>query len=410
MASIETRFLPHETMSLRLVDGKYPDLKPYEIVLEEGFSTLYKATLTVLTKTPHTHEDLVKDLLDQKASVILMQLLDKRADFRRRYLHGIVTCVETCGGFSSGAEGACYRYRLTLEPELSRLRFTRIASQPFYKTTPFDIIEKIADKHHLSVSLPERLLDKGAYCTSSMFEQSGSSDLDFLFDILGMYGISFSFVHRACAYEALGQTDLVFSEGKTMPVTDIAYSDGRALPSIEQFDFLHLEDGAINLWKMDSWRMRSAIGVDGIRLVGNDGWKEGATKDGSRCVAFAGMFHPYDKGTDGAAIDDDIGQILKARYQALQLAKTAWSGEAGNLLLRPGCVLELKHYYGPADEKNTIVTQVCSSRLVLRTLWPADMALPPENEGDAEAVEVKALCMDYGKDAADKRFVALEGS
>jgi uncharacterized protein involved in type VI secretion and phage assembly len=112
-------------MLLRLAGKTYIDFYPYELFLEEGISRVHKAELTVLTKEPHTQEELLS-ILDKSASLTVSQSLGTVS--RSRYLHGIVTGIKSMGVFSNGKQNDCYSHILTIEGEFARLRFNRAAA------------------------------------------------------------------------------------------------------------------------------------------------------------------------------------------------------------------------------------------------------------------------------------------
>jgi hypothetical protein len=392
-------------LSLRLVNNGYTDFYPYELEFEEGFSKLYKGRLMVLSHKARAHEELVKDLLDQRVTVSVAQRLADGVTYRKRYIHGIISGVESRGVYSTGSLNGertdCYRYVLTLESELSRLRYTRVNSKPYYRKNPVDIIAEITGKHGIEALLPENALSRD-YSGKLMFDQSDISDWEFLLGILYMYGITFSYRHGRVNGEGLGRAELIFSDGYVLPVSDVDYSDRRGALKAERFDFLK-SDEANDIWKMDSWSMRDGIGVDGIRLIGNREWEAGKTGEGSRYLSYSRMFHGYDNGAGSGEVDKDVKKILSARYRTFELEKRTWKAGAGNLLLTPGRLLELSSYNGK-DDRALITARVNGARLKIRTAWPRTMALPPEHEGEEEFLELEGLCMDYGKNVPDKRL------
>jgi hypothetical protein len=385
--------------TLRLVDNLYPDLKPYEVTLEEGFSVPWRANLTVLSATRHSHTELVEKLLDQKASLTIAQRLPDKNTFRKRYLHGIVTAVKSLGVFSATSTGKkdCFSWILKIESELSRLRYTRETSRSYYRKTPADVIEELARKHDINIRIPQNLLNRSDFGSNLNFEQVEMTDFDFFLNMLYMYGISYTSVHEKAA--GLGQGELVFFGGESLPVTPLEYTDNRKVPEMEEFDFLSSNEAA-GVWKMAAWSMEDTIGVDSVAILGGDGQRVGK---GKNCFSYGPLFHGYDVKVASEEVRDDVKRILEARFRILELEKTRWRGEAGTLVLRPGCVVNLSHFYG-AQDKEAITAKITRARLEARTLWPQDLAVPPERAAEKESLKAEVLAMNYGKTLANKRF------
>jgi hypothetical protein len=275
---------------------------------------------------------------------------------------------------------------------------------------PADIFEAILGKYKLKAVIQEDYLSRRVFGKNLMFDQSGTSDLDFLKGIAELYGISFTFTHPEVTEGALGEAELYFSEGKKFPLSSIVYSDNRTESPIAAFDFLSAAEGQ-SIWKMDSWDMTAAIGFDGSRLnasypnanYGSDQWKWGKTSEGDRYVLQDRLFHGYDRRAETGEIDDDIAMILAARQRAAEIGKSSWKGGAANLALRPGLILELSHFYGTKD-RDRITALVTGTRLHHRSVWPANLAVRLEGSG-GEIGEVLCECIDWGS-GAEKRFCA----
>jgi uncharacterized protein involved in type VI secretion and phage assembly len=77
-------------LALHLAGGACADLYPWDLVLEEGFSRLYRGELTVLSAKKHTMEEL-SGLLDKGISLIITQILGDAKTRRTRSFHGIVS-------------------------------------------------------------------------------------------------------------------------------------------------------------------------------------------------------------------------------------------------------------------------------------------------------------------------------
>ncbi|MDR2444513.1 MAG: hypothetical protein LBD44_01055 [Spirochaetaceae bacterium] len=393
------------SMMMYLAGGACADFIPWDLTLEEGFSRLYRGELTVLSETKHGMEDL-SGLLDKGISLTMTQKAGLDTDvLRTRYLHGIVTEVRSAGVFSNGKAKDCYSYVLVIEPELARLRFTRLTA-PYYRMNPLSIFEAILNKYKLTARIEQGFVSRAKYGGNLLFDQSETSDMDFLTGIAGIYGISLVFTHQKKPPNTLGVTDLYFSDGGKFPRSDISYSDKREEPPVENFVFLGASG---NAWKMDRWTMTETIGFEGNRLgasypnvnYGSDEWKWGKTGAGDRYANYGRLFHSYEPQTAHDEVDRDIKLILEVRRRVAEQAKARWTAEAANLVLRPGLILELRHFYGMKD-RELITALVTGITLHHRARWPENLAVRMEEAGE-EMTQVGADCMDWGS-SAEKRF------
>lgn len=393
-------------LTLYFAGGVFQDLYPYELELEEGISRLYRGRLMSLSIKSHTREEL-SELLDRKVTLSLSQRLGEGTIYRTRWLHGIVSAVESRGVISDGAKQDCYLTVLTIEPELARLGFTR-HTESFYRVNPVDIAEKLLVRYGLKGNFAGNYINRRKYGPHLMFEERNESCLDFLNRIMGLYGLSYTFCHPKTANSQLNDTGLYFSDGERYPVSDVVYSDKRTVPAVQRFDFLSKDEGQ-SLWKMDGWRLEDRIGVNGLSLSsaypessrGNSEWYRGTVGEKERCYSYIGQFHGYERATPEAEIDEDVKLILDARYLVLRLAKSHWEGETKNLGLVPGLLFELSHFDGRQD-KSSLTALVTGTNLRVRTVWPPDLAAPPE-VAEGEYVNVRAVCTNFGKDS-QKRF------
>jgi uncharacterized protein involved in type VI secretion and phage assembly len=394
-------------LTMYLAGGACEDFYPWDLVLEEGFSRLYRGELTVLSKTKHNMEDL-SGLLDRGISLTLSQRIGGNTDvLRTRYFHGIVTGVRSAGIFISSQTGisSCFSYVLTIEPELARLQFTRLTA-PYYRMNPPDIFAAILAKYNIGAVIDQRYISKAFYGSHLLFDQSETSDLDFIQSIAALYGISYTFAHPAVEAATLGAPALYFSDGFLFPLSALAYSGEREEPATVSFDFLGAKESE-SVWKMETWNMAKTIGIDGVALkalypnanYSSDSWKMGKTAAGDRSVTYNRLFHGYDRHALTGEVDADISLILEVRQMVALQAKTRWTCGAGNLALRPALILELEHFYGSTD--NEIITALVTGiRLHHRVLWPSDLAVRPEGSEAGEVTEVTADCIDWGAAAA----------
>jgi hypothetical protein len=393
--------------SLRFAGGGFEDLYPYELSLEEGFSRPYRGKLSVISGKLHTREDL-SELLDKKVSLNISQRLGDEKTYRTRWVHGIVTAVESHGVFISTKLQDAYWYVLVIEPEFARLRYTR-NTESFYKVNPVDIIEKLLNRYGVKGDFSKDYLDRRKYGQKLMFEQVETPALDFIQHLLYLYGLSYTFCHPKAQGAQLGETKLYFTDGERFPHSDIAYSDNRKIPDTIAFDFLSKDEGQ-SVWKMGGWRQTDRIGTDGLELTasypetgkGNHDWRRGSVNEKDRFHNYNRMFHGYFREAGEKEIDDDLKLILDARYRSMELAKTSWEGDAENLSLLPGVMLDLSHFYGTRNSEK-LTALVTGIRLRARTVWPPTLAVVPGVAAEGELVSVQAECIDFGKNSA-KRF------
>ncbi len=395
-------------LSLKISGGGYDDLVPYELVLEEGFSLVYRAELTVLTESLHPQKDL-KELLDRGVSLGISQRISGGQVLRSRYLHGIITGVVSPGLVSSGEKANCYRHIITIESELARLRYTRF-THPYYKKTPPDIIEEILVKYQIRGQFADSYVDRSSYSRNLQFDQLNVSDLDFIYYLMDLYGFSWTFIHGPVSKSGLGNAELHFTEGNRFPPPAYEYSDKRKIPDIERFDFVNYDEKQ-SLWKLDGWHMGNTIGVDGLEIIaaypeanfGSREWRWGDDQPGKRCYSYGSLFHGYEQRTKPAEIDGDIKKIIDARRISFLLAREKWNGRAGNIIIMPGLIFELGHFYGSRDP-DRFTALVTESRLHIRALWPGNMPRPDTETGELAEVEFGAA--DWGRDSV-KRFCGI---
>ncbi|MFP3040545.1 phage late control D family protein [Treponema primitia] len=393
-------------LAMKIAGGGYDDFFPYELTLEEGFSRVSRGELTVITKTCRSQKDLAS-LLERQVSLQINQPIAGGLVTRSRRFHSIITGVASPGVVSGGESSPCYRHIITIESEFALLRSTRL-SYPFYRKTPADIIEEILARYRIRGQFAETYFNRSGYSKNLKFDQAGESDLDFIRHVMNLYGISWTFVHGP-APQGIGTAELFFTEGNKFPPPFYEYSDKRKIPGIEQFDFINYNEGG-NLWKMDSWRMENTLGVDGMELnasypefnYGSKEWRWGDIGPGKRYHSRSSLFHGYEQHTPPAEIDRDLKQILEGQRLALALEKQTWSGGAENILLMPGLVFELGHFYGSKD-KGLLGVLVIASHLHVRSLWPKDMASPPVDAETGELVQVEFNAADWGRDS-EKRY------
>ena len=397
-------------LSLKIAGGGYDDFFPYELHLEEGFSRVYRAQLTVFTKTRREQKDL-RELLERNITLGISQRIAGSQALRQRYLHGLITSVASLGVVSRGGGADCYRHVITIESALARLSHTRLTC-PYYKKTPPEIVTEILSRYEIPGDFSDKYVDCPSFSANLMFEQVDISDLGFIHHLLDFYGILWTFVHGKVAEGSLGTAELNFTEGFQFPQPVYEYSDKRKIGEVEQFDFLDYNE-AKNIWKMDTWTMDSGIGVEGLEVsapypqavYGSQEWRWGNVKPGKRYHNYNTLFHGYERKTPQEEIDADIKRTIEAKRIALYAEKEIWKGSAENTALMPGLIFELRHFQGAKDNA-AISALVTDSRLHVRSVWPRDMAAPPAGPEPGELAQAEFSAVDWGKDS-EKRFCRI---
>ena len=399
-------------LSLKIAGGDFDDFYPYEIKLEEGFSRVCQARITVFTQTRREHKHL-RELLERNMSLTVSQRLAGGLVSRQRYAHGIITGIENSGVVSrgdgaTGRGGDCFRHVITMESEIARLSHTRL-SCPWYRITPPDIIEEILSRYGMKGEFSDECVNRSSFSKNMKLDQVDMSDIDFIRRVMDMYGISWTFVHGKASASGLGTAELHFSEGSRFPPPFYEYSDKRKIPEIEQFDFLDYDEGR-NIWKMDDWRMQGCIGVDGLEIsasypqagYGSREWRWGDTGPGKRYYYYNSLFHGYERGTPHEEIDADIQRMIEARRLAFAGEKENWKGWTKNIMPAPGLIFRLSHFQGLKDGA-AITALVTDSVLHVRSLWPRDMVSPPAGEEPGELARTEFSAVNWGNESG-KRF------
>jgi hypothetical protein len=340
-------------------------------------------------------------------SISVSQRVGQTDLLRTRYLHGIVSGVCCNGIFFNGKESYS-SYVFTVESLLARLTRNR-CNGSYYKKSVIDVISELLSPYEINPNFSDDYIKINDYSKNGRFEQTGSSDYDFLQSLLPMYGISYTFVHPEMPEKALSTAELFFSCGDRFPLPLIKYSDGLPADETPAFDFLKADDSQ-NIGKMDSLRIEQKSGKTGLvfnttypaKSYGNAEWKRGQTEIKEKVVNYTSLFHAFEPNTTDEEVNSAVNLMLDARYRNFELENENWTGSASNLVLVPGTVFELSHFYGASDNKN-ITGLVTASNLHVRSVWPQDIAVNPEAAKSGELSEVKFNCINYAG-GTNRRF------
>ena len=399
------------SLSLKIAGDGYEDFYPYELTLEEGVSRVYRAELTVFSKTRRERKNM-QELLERNASLTISQYLAGGLVTRNRYLHGIITGMENLGVAGRGDSKSCFRHKIIVESELARLRHTSL-NYSWYRKTPPLIIEEIISRYGIRGEFSDKYINLSTFSSNLMFEQTNISDLDFIRRIMNLYGISWIFTHGKVSQNGLGTAGLHFSEGSRFPQPLYEYSDKRNISETERFKFLNYNEGQ-NVWKIDDWRMESRIGVDGMKVTalypeadrGSPEWQWGSVEPGKRYRNYDSLFHGYERGTPPGNIDADMKRIIEAQRLVFTGEQENCIGVTENILSMPGLIMEIGDYYGSggaAKAADAITVLVTDLTLHVRAKWPRDFVPPPADGEPAELARVEFSAKDWSR-GSEKRF------
>ena len=216
--------------------GALGDLVVCGMKLREGLSEPYRAEVTAFSEQPRTPAKLRDEALGRRVSLRIVQDVEKEGTVTR-YLCGIVTSVAHLGAKIQDAEVVSFcgtqkrrlsSYRLTIEPQLAELAFTR-RTLDYPDTTPLGVIKAVLGRNRISYSADGQYLDAEEYSGKVRFVQRDETDLAFIHRVMARYGISYTFTHAG-----KGSEQMVLSSGNDYPVPSAlafqgleGYSDGK---------------------------------------------------------------------------------------------------------------------------------------------------------------------------------------
>ena len=169
--------------------------------LREGLSEPYRAEVTAFSEQPRTPAKLREEALGRRVSLRIVQDVEKEGTVTR-YLCGIVTSVAHLGAKIQDAEVVSFcgtqkrrlsSYRLTIEPQLAQLAFTR-RTLDYPDTTPLGVIKAVLGRNRISFDAGQ-YLDPEEYSGKVRFVQRDETDLAFIHRVMARYGISYTFTH-----------------------------------------------------------------------------------------------------------------------------------------------------------------------------------------------------------------------
>ncbi|HEY8100066.1 MAG TPA: type VI secretion system tip protein TssI/VgrG [Burkholderiaceae bacterium] len=175
---------------------------------DEGLSQSYHFEITVLSTDAHLD---LKQLLGQPA-LLEIQTQHSRDDLRP--IHGHITAFELLS-----ADGGFARYRLTLQPWTTFLRY-RFDSYVWQSKTTLDIVAEIFGDYQgqgkLAPAWRIAVADPSKYAVRDVCTQFEESDWEFVERLLAEEGLFYWFEHTGDTHgEALGTHTLVISDNNT---------------------------------------------------------------------------------------------------------------------------------------------------------------------------------------------------
>ncbi len=397
-------------LNITFPENKFEDFYVYDLNVTEEISELFEAKVTVLSDVSYSYETLI-EALSLNVTLNISQTLEDGKTTRQRSLSGIVTSISHGGVFFSQDKKDCYSYQLTIEPELSKLKYV-MRKTPYNRMNVLDVIMEALKSYNLEGFFSEEYISHKNYTKLCLFNQSHETDYDFLKRLLGMYGLSFVFCHEPARPKSLSKSSLYFSFGASYPVAaKVAYSDKRQEPAVSRFNFrTSLESQS--LWSLDKLKLNKKIGVDGVVLqetypnsnIGGTHWKVGLTEKEDRKVVFTNHFHAYVREIPKETVDTDVLEILTAQHRAFEIEKEIWQGEGNNLLLTPTRLIQVESFYAQRD-KNILLLMLFQSKLYCRAKWPQSLSVSPQGQEQADSEEIKVTFkgMNYKTEGA-RRF------
>jgi uncharacterized protein involved in type VI secretion and phage assembly len=275
-------------------------------------------------------------------------------------------------------------------------------TRSFYGKSPLDIIRDIlaeygikgASKVDFSSCITSSLADfsaKGADSSKLLFEQVGQSDQNFIESLMAMYGFTFLFTHPSGKAGERVDPILYLSTGDKYPALPLTIGD--SVKSVDKpRDFkVSLEVDSADRMTLDSFSMKNQLNTDRVILSapypnggsGNPNWKQGDANS-AYFANYSNMFHAYVRDTSATVINKDVEIILKAAQAAFDTRKTVYSGEARNILLVPGLLLNV---HGVGD--TAVPARIVSSALTAQTEWNNSNGRAPGVESDSSEGRVE---------------------
>ena len=363
------------------VDGKASDgFLVRRLSLKEGICLIPTAELVLCTKGDAIRMDELETYVE-KAAALEISRTDAATERRTtRWFAGMVTSVEGCGVVAQSRSGEIFEYRMTIQPRLVNLCYSR-SGRNFIQMTAMEAVRTILkgfDVQYQDGGLPESANLK------QDFFQRHESDYAFLMRILASCGLSY-------AFRTPDQTGRVtppmmhVGTGNALPAASDFLCDGKAvLPSAFSCAALRTEG---DYCRMDSWRMRKSIGVDSIEVgftnrAGADVRGAAGTGDVRRMRMDEALFSDSKQG--------EIDRLVEEHLRKMRVPTAGWTGTTQCLEALPGNLLKVNHFYG----RNS--TEVIEALVFSSTLDCTLPILPGESvfgEDDKVSMRIALRCL-----------------
>lgn len=208
----------------------------YEIEYREGISSLYEATVRLLSKTNLPLSEL-SALLNTHLCLQVTQRVFKeeisghdKAEItemppRSRNIKGLITHYRFLGVVTTQEDQKqCFKYELRIAPDLIRASFNQ-KIRTYANLSAFDLCKNLVVDYQYNVNT--ELVDELAFSSDLIFNQLNVSDLDFLHQLCCTTGLNYCFDHRGAVKSSASSfiPQLYFSQGFDVYV---AADDGKA--------------------------------------------------------------------------------------------------------------------------------------------------------------------------------------
>ena len=388
--------------------GAMGDVVVCGLTLDEGFSTPYRAEVTVFSEQARSPARLRDEALGRRASVRIVEGVEKEGAVTRD-LCGVITSVAHLGAKVRDAEVVSFCgtrkrrlscFRFVIEPQLAELAFSR-RTLDYPDTTPLGAVQAVLRRNRIEFDASGQYLDAEEYAGKVRFVQRDETDLAFVHRVMARYGISYTFTHVFG-----GRERMVLSSGGDYPSPsrlEFRGLDGYADAKEIAFSTEGFGRGAFGLV---SFRAESGCGFSGLK---NDFILPSQTKDVEKAAGDAGGVRTwlrneapagYDADADDATIDKDFERFTKATRTAMRLAADDWRGETPHLAAMPGKVLRISGFVDGEDgDDEPVKARVTRAKLTVDLL-----------RKDDDVFRVSFAAQDFADDLQEKRWVPGEGA
>lgn len=339
-------------VKLMMEGGLADRLLVRRLSLKEGICRIPTAELVLCTKGRAIRMDELETYVEKAAALEISRRDAATARRTTRWFSGMVTSVEGCGVVAQSRDGDIFEYRMTIQPRLVNLCYSR-SGRNFIQTTALEAAKTILegfDVQYRNEGLPESANLKRD------FFQRRESDYAFLMRILASCGLSYTFRTPDQADKVTAPMMYV-GAGNALPAASDFLCDGKSvLPSA--FSCAAAETTG-DYCRMDSWRMRKSIGVDSLEVgftnrAGADVRGAAGTGDARRMRMDEELFVDSKQ--------DEIDRLAEEHLKKLRVPTAGWTGMTQCLEALPGNLLKVNHFYG-RDTTDVIEALVFSSTL-----------------------------------------------